>query len=167
MSHLDNIEIADNTFAIAVHYKVYDDDENDNSLSQVEEAVNEVLQDTPMLRKTEGKMMIELRPEVEWNKGKALEWLCDVVREKVDNDNREMVAVYVGDHLTEEETLRQLKEMGGIGIVLSNDDLNVDTSEASYCLFNPQELHSLFNTFLGLKPVPSSSSGSLDQATLK
>jgi len=31
----------------------------------------------PMLRKTYGKMVYELRPSVDWHKGKAVEWLME------------------------------------------------------------------------------------------
>ena len=44
---------------------------------RVLEEVDRLVADMPMLRKTYGKMVYELRPSVDWHKGKAVEWLME------------------------------------------------------------------------------------------
>ena len=39
--------------------------------------VDLVVGNMPMLRRTEGKMVYELRPSADWDKGKAVEWLLE------------------------------------------------------------------------------------------
>ena len=56
-------------FAIAVHHRQVDD----RLVPDVEAAVDRVLGHTPGLRKTGGKRIFELRPDVAWDKGRALE----------------------------------------------------------------------------------------------
>ena len=51
-------------------------DPNPNS-PPAPDQVDRLVADMPMLRKTYGKMVYELRPSVDWHKGKAVEWLME------------------------------------------------------------------------------------------
>ena len=46
-------------------------------------------------------LIFELRPDIDWDKGKALSWLL----EKLDLDRRDVVPLYLGDNLTDEERM--------------------------------------------------------------
>ena len=51
-------------------------DPNPNS-PPAPDQVDRLVADMPMLRKTYGKMVYELRPSVDWHKGTAVEWLME------------------------------------------------------------------------------------------
>ena len=75
--------VEDNTFAVSVHYRMVAEGED---RERVAEVVDLVLTDMPMLRRTEGKMVYELRPSADWDKGKAVEWLLEQIRKELEEE---------------------------------------------------------------------------------
>eukprot|EP00966_Prymnesium_polylepis_P135730 3137514-Prymnesium_polylepis.1 len=49
---------------------------------KVNDVVNQLLAEMPMLRRTHGKMVYELRPSADWDKGKAVEWLLEQIKKE-------------------------------------------------------------------------------------
>lgn len=79
--------------------------------SQLREIVFEVIASSRRwLKVTEGKMVLEIRPKVEWDKGrgvlKVFEWL---------HLKEELLLIYIGDDETDEDAFRAL---GGIGLTI-------------------------------------------------
>src|SRR5437899_10717352 len=82
-------------FSISAHYRQVADE----SMPQVKQAVNEVAALHRQLRKMSGKKVYELQPAIDWDKGKALLWLLEVM----DSKSREIFPIYIGDDLTDED----------------------------------------------------------------
>jgi alpha,alpha-trehalase len=97
-------------FAIAVHYREVT---NDHDVAGVEEAVDTVCSEHASLRKRGGKKIFELQPDVQWDKGQAILWLT----KSLDLDRADVVAIYVGDDVTDEDAFAVLhgRELG-IGV---------------------------------------------------
>ena len=74
LSNIKGALVEDNTFSVSVHYRMVAEGED---RERVNEEVDRLVADMPMLRKTYGKMVYELRPSVDWHKGKAVEWLME------------------------------------------------------------------------------------------
>ena len=69
----------------------------------------------PELRKMAGKKVLELRPDLAWDKGRAIIWLLEILR----LDPRDAAALYLGDDITDEDAFRTLREHDiGVGIVV-------------------------------------------------
>jgi len=100
-------------FSIAVHYRRVEK----SRVQVVEEAVDQVLAEHTGLRKGTGKKVFELQPEIDWHKGKALCWLMDAL----DLDRPDILPIYIGDDVTDEDAFRVL-QAGGIGVVVKDDD---------------------------------------------
>jgi trehalose 6-phosphate phosphatase len=72
------------------------------------------------LRVTPGKFVHEIQPKIDWNKGKAVEHLLDVL----DLDHPDVVPIYLGDDVTDEDAFRALAARGcdgrepGVGILV-------------------------------------------------
>ncbi|UWZ78510.1 trehalose-phosphatase [Geoalkalibacter halelectricus] len=121
---LAGVQIERKKFAIAVHFRRVAEGDH----PRVEETVDEVLRQNSRLRKTGGKMIFELRPDIDWDKGKALDYLL----EKLKLNRRDIVPVYLGDDLTDEDAMRELKDRG-IGIIVRDHDEERPT-QAAYAL---------------------------------
>eukprot|EP00658_Telonema_sp_P-2_P023179 TRINITY_DN19282_c0_g1_i6.p1 TRINITY_DN19282_c0_g1~~TRINITY_DN19282_c0_g1_i6.p1 ORF type:complete len:672 (+),score=180.90 TRINITY_DN19282_c0_g1_i6:105-2120(+) len=147
LAEIGGMLIEDNTFSISVHYRNVS--ESDRPL--VEAAVQEVLSTRPMLRMTNGKMVYELRPSVDWHKGKAVEWLLHVIRQ--DYPGTEIVPIYIGDDVTDEDAFRVLGPLGGIGVFVGEQPSASDT-EALYYVEDPVQVKELLHNFV--KKVPGS-----------
>ena len=139
--------VEDNNFSVSVHYRMVAEGED---RERVEEIVNSVLDDMPMLRRTEGKMVYELRPSAEWDKGKAVEWLLEQIIKEV---GEQVFPFYIGDDVTDEDAFRMMDGLGGIGIIVSDTAVE-DSTAASYALSGPQEVVRFLDFFAQLEVRP-------------
>jgi len=124
-------------FSIAVHYRLVGEQELDTVVA----VVQMVLSHQPNLRKTEGKKVYELQPCLDWNKGKALLWVLDALPVQ----KGQVIPMYFGDDLTDEDAFQSLTDMG-IGIVV--DDSSRLTS-AQYALKHPEEVECFLQLLIG------------------
>lgn len=117
-------------FAIAVHYRhiVALDD-----VKELQHIVDNVLDRFKEFKKAGGKKIIELKPDIEWDKGKAVKWLL----EKFELPESETLPIYVGDDFTDEDAFNILKEIGGIGVLVGDHGEN---SAAHFRLSRPDEV---------------------------
>jgi len=102
--------VEDKTYAVAVHYRLV----SHADLPAVRQAVTEVLAAHPELRRTGGKKVYELRPRLEWDKGRALDWLMRAIHLDADR----VLPVYVGDDETDEDAFAALAGRG-VGILVA------------------------------------------------
>jgi alpha,alpha-trehalase len=114
-------------FSIAVHYRKV----NGEKIGDVEKTVDRVLKSQPDLRKTHGKKVFELQPKIDWHKGKAVKWLL----EALDLDRPEVLPIYIGDDITDEDAFKALGQKG-IGILVGKRG----TTAARYTLDSPEEV---------------------------
>lgn len=99
--------------SLAVHYRMVEE----SRVCEVEKAVDRVLKGYPGLRKGTGKKVFELQPGIGWHKGKALFWLMEVLN----MEGPDVVPVYIGDDMTDEDAFRDLRSRG-LGIVVRGGD---------------------------------------------
>ncbi len=110
-------------FTVAVHYRqVASERERD-----VAEVVDRVARAYPQLRVAGGKRVYELRPAVDWDKGRAVLWLL----EALELDRDDVVPIYVGDDLTDEDAFAALAERGYGVVVRGEEDARATAASAS------------------------------------
>ena len=112
-------------FAIAIHYRLVAQAE----VARLERAVAAA---SPDLRRTAGKKVFELRPRIDWDKGKAVLWLLGALG----LDGEDVMPVYVGDDETDEDAFAALAGRG-IGILVAETP---QTTAAAYRLADPDEV---------------------------
>lgn len=125
-------------YSIAVHYRLVDP----ALVPSIEAAIDEVLGDEAFagIRKTHGKMVFDLQPALDWNKGKAVEW----VMHALDRDHDDVLPVFVGDDLTDEDAFAAL-EGRGLGIVVVSDSER--DSRADYAVPEVPDVAALLGRF--------------------
>jgi len=99
----------------------------------VEASVDDALARHPDLRKGYGKQVFELQPRLDWHKGTAVLWLLHALA----LDGPDVLALYIGDDLTDEDAFRTVADRG-IGIVVA---AGARPTAASYVLKHPEEVH--------------------------
>ena len=114
-------------FAIAVHVREVEQ----QRVPYVEAVVDRIALAHPRLRRTAGKKVLELRPDVEWDKGCAVLRLMHVLG--LDGDD--VVPVYVGDDVTDEDAFGVVRQRG-VGVVVRGEGDDRPTS-AHYSLADP------------------------------
>lgn len=98
-------------FGVAVHYRLV----ADGAIPRVEEAVTAALAKRQGLQRAEGKKVFELRPDVDWDKGKAVLWLLDALG--LDDAH----PIHLGDDLTDETVFTAIRDRG-TGVFVGRDD---------------------------------------------
>jgi len=96
-------------FTVAVHYRLVADDE----IPTVESAVESVVAEHDELQLAHGKKVFEIRPALDWDKGKAVLWLL----EALDLGGPDTLPIYLGDDTTDEDAFQALADRG-IGFVV-------------------------------------------------
>jgi trehalose 6-phosphate phosphatase len=118
-------------FGVAVHYRNAARDRVD----EVAAAVRSAGQRTA-LRVTTGREVIELRPNVDWDKGKTLRWVLDHIR---DTGSGALLPIYLGDDITDEDAFDAVHD-DGIAIVVRHSDDGDRATAAQYALDNPDRV---------------------------
>jgi trehalose-phosphatase len=127
-------------FAIAVHYRRVDEDH----LPSLEDAVVRTAARHPGLRMSGGKKVWELRPDVDWDKGKAVLWMLQALG--LDRDAT--TPVYIGDDVTDEDAFAAIRDRG-LGIVVEAGNRR---TAAGAALRDPAEV-TAFLDHLGRRPL--------------
>ncbi len=118
-------------FAIAVHYR----QAAEGDAGRVELAVDQVQGRYPRLRKTGGKKVFELCPDIDWDKGRAVRWLLS----KLGLDGPDVLPIYIGDDVTDEDAFSALRGRG-IGILVGEQP---QPSAADYRLRDTAQVEAL------------------------
>jgi len=118
--------VEDKAFAVTLHFRQVAPED----VPAVEAAFAAVAEAFPDLRRTGGKKVLELRPNVAWDKGRALQMLL----ERIDRSGPHF-PLFVGDDETDEDAFRAV---AGRGIGIRVGDSHV-ASAAEYFLADVDE----------------------------
>jgi trehalose 6-phosphate phosphatase len=129
LGNLPGVVVENKRFGVAVHYRNAPRDQ----VGEVAAAVRRAGQRTS-LRVTTGREVIELRPNVNWDKGKTLRWVIDHIRS--DEQPGPLLPIYLGDDITDEDAFDAVRN-DGIGIVVRHGDDGDRATAARYALDNP------------------------------
>ncbi|KAL2550136.1 Trehalose-phosphate phosphatase A [Forsythia ovata] len=139
MKGVAGAEVENNKFCVSVHYRNVDE----KSWTVVGQYVEEILKNYPRLRLTHGRKVLEIRPVLDWDKGKAVEFLLESLG-LVDCDD--VLPIYVGDDRTDEDAFKVLREGNrGYGILVSSIPKE---SNAFYSLRDPSEVMEFLNNLV-------------------
>ena len=129
LAPIPGVRVEHKRFAVAVHYR-----------EVAEEHVGEIVSTTHKLgqraglRVTSGRMLVELRPDLDWDKGTTLAW----IRDRIDPSGS-LLPIYIGDDLTDEDAFEAIK-FDGIGIVVGHDEDGDRKTAAHFTLQSPDHV---------------------------
>lgn len=127
LSSVEGLLIEDKRFSVAVHYRAVAAERVDEVMATVR-----VLGQRHHLRVTGGRKVIELRPDVEWGKGRTIDWIL----ERIDSADL-LLPLYIGDDLTDEDGFDALRHKG-IGIAVRSAETGDRRSAARFALLDPE-----------------------------
>ena len=114
MDEIDGALVEPKKTSVAAHYRLVTEDER----AKVKAVVDQILADHPdELKCTPGKMVWEIQPKIDWDKGKAVLYLLDALG----LDRPDVMPMYLGDDLTDEHAFAALGGRG-IGIFVGRAD---------------------------------------------
>ncbi|MBX6363005.1 MAG: trehalose-phosphatase [Gemmatimonadetes bacterium] len=140
---IPGVLVEDKRFAAAVHYRLVPE----ARVPEVERIVDDVLARHPELRKALGKKVFELRPAIDWDKGRAVRWILSALG----LDRPDVVPLYVGDDVTDEDAFRALRDHG-VGLLVADTPR---PTAASYSLRDVGEVREFLERLVGLGATTS------------
>jgi trehalose-phosphatase len=127
--------VEDKGLTLSLHYRRVEDAAEEGTIVRRAHALCD---DVPGLRLTEGKKVVEVRPDVEWDKGRATVFLLDALL----GASPAAPVVFIGDDRTDEDAFRALGSRGE-GVIVA-DTPPADTAAASY-VRSPAEVGALLH----------------------
>lgn len=112
LREIDGVIIENKVYSLSVHYRLV----KEERVPAIEQVIDQVLRQHPTLCKTHGKKVLEVRPRVDWHKGKAVQWILGTIGSMA----MATVALYVGDDTTDEDAFKVTAE-SGIGVLVTSE----------------------------------------------
>jgi len=134
LTSVDGTFIEDKGLTLSVHYRQVEEGEKQGEVKTAFEKITGVARMLGRVRTTSGKKVYEVRPPVAWDKGKAVKMLMK------DYGKGDVLPIYVGDDLTDEDAFTALRDSKGITVYVGGN--NPDFS-AKYYLNSTEEVEQL------------------------
>ncbi|KAG6531423.1 hypothetical protein ZIOFF_005229 [Zingiber officinale] len=123
------VKVENNKFCASVHFRCVDEKVRYHFTSATSnwgsliDQVRSVLKEYPRLRLTQGRKVLEIRPTIKWDKGKALEFLLESLGFA---NCKDVMPIYIGDDHTDEDAFKV-----GEGLLDPASRVEASTSEGS------------------------------------
>lgn len=114
LAPLQGAVLEDKGLTLSIHYRMAPDSA---TAERIRAVALEGCADVAGLRATEGKMVVEVRPDVDWDKGRAVRFLLETLGAAVPAAGP---ALFIGDDRTDEDAFRALDGRGDGVIVAPN-----------------------------------------------
>ena len=129
LAHIAGVRVEHKRFAVALHYR----EVAPQHIGEVVASAHRIGQ-REKLRVTNGRKVVELRPDIDWDKGTTLAW----IRDQIDGQGA-LLPMYIGDDLTDEDAFDALR-FDGIGIVVRHSEDGDRRSAAQFTLESPEQV---------------------------
>jgi len=142
---INGVIIEDKGLSLSVHYRLVKEAE----VEQVAEVFRQItlpMVNSGKIRVTSGKKVWEVRPPIEWHKGKAVETIMRELKKVLEDE--QPLTIYLGDDTTDEDAFRVLRCPQGWSIFVGPEN---PTSNAEYFLTSTQEVSAFLSRLLELK----------------
>jgi trehalose 6-phosphate phosphatase len=128
LGSIPGVVVEHKRFAVAVHYRNAARDR----VGEVAAAVRAAGQHHA-LRVTTGREVIELRPDIDWDKGKTVRWVIDHLHQ---TGSASLMPIYLGDDITDEDAFDAIRH-DGVPIVVRHSDDGDRATAALFALDSP------------------------------
>jgi trehalose 6-phosphate phosphatase len=126
--------VEDKGLTLSIHYRSVNHSD-EMIVKNTFRKMTDPLHVTGRIKVTQGKKVYEIRPPVDWHKGKAIAWLMAKFREVRGRGGA--LPIYLGDDLTDEDGFKVIERSNGISILVGEESLQ---SAARYFLKSPEEV---------------------------
>lgn len=132
---LEGLIMEDKRLTLSVHYRMVPK----GKIAAVDKLLKQISEEFSGIKVTKGKKVYEIRPNVDWDKGKASLWLLKFIYENA-------LPIYLGDDKTDEDAFISLKE--GITILVTERERH---SKAKFFVKNTSEVEKFLRSLLEIE----------------
>ncbi len=144
LGRIDGVLVEDKGLSLSVHYRLVKPGEED-TVADIFRRTTASWLGAGRIRITSGKKVWEVRPPIDWHKGKAVQ----VIREQIQSllGLKEMLTIYLGDDTTDEDAFQVIHRPRGWSILVGGEN---PSSHAGYFLNGTPEVVMLLTRLLEL-----------------
>jgi len=145
LNNIKGIIIEDKGLSLSVHYRMVKEDE-EKLIAEIYHQVTSPWLQEGKIRITSGKKVFEIRPPIDWHKGKAVEAIIKEL--KIDTNSEQWLTLYLGDDTTDEDAFKVIHQPRGWSIFVGQKN---NQSNAEYFLNSASEVSDFLSRLSGLK----------------
>ena len=142
---IGGVIIEDKGLSLSVHYRLVEEDEEEQ-VAEIFTRITSPPLDAGKIKVTSGKRVWEVRPPIDWHKGKAVEAIVQEI--KVLLNLEQPLTIYLGDDTTDEDAFRVVHRPEGWSIFVGEEN---PSSNADYFLDSTSEVKDFLSRLLDLK----------------
>jgi trehalose 6-phosphate phosphatase len=131
LGSIPGVMVEHKRFGVAVHYRNAPRDRVGEVAAVVRGAGRH-----SALRVTTGREVIELRPDIDWDKGKTLRWVLEHLHRA---GSGALTPIYVGDDITDEDAFDAVRD-GGVPVLVRHDEDGDRATAALFGLDSPAQV---------------------------
>jgi trehalose 6-phosphate phosphatase len=134
LGSIPGVVVEHKRFGVAVHYRNAARDRVGEVAAAVRAAGRR-----DELRVTTGREVIELRPDLDWDKGRTLRWVMDHLQQ---GGSGPLVPIYLGDDITDEDAFDAVRvgPVQGVPILVRHNEDGDRATAALYALESPAQV---------------------------
>ncbi len=137
--------VEDKGLSLSVHYRMVKGEE-ENVVTETFRRITRTLLSEGSIHVTSGKKVWEVRPPIDWHKGKAVESITREIKALLGLE--QVLSIYLGDDVTDEDAFKVIHRPGGWSIFVGGEN---PSSNADYFLNSTVEVEKFLSRLLKLK----------------
>ena len=145
LEDVTGVIIQEKGLSLSLHYRLVSPEE-ENTVADAFRRLTRPLLSEGRIKVTTGKKVYEVRPPIDWHKGKAVETIIRKIKSALSLES--VLAVYFGDDTTDEDAFRTLKLPEGWSIYVGKEN---PLSAATHYLESVNEVEKLLSRLIDLK----------------
>ncbi len=142
LKDIEGTIIEDKGLTASVHYRMTPP-KDIPTVKRIVESTIEPYVENGNIKLTHGKMVLEIRPNIQWDKGKAVEWVLSSIGA---GESTKYFPIYIGDDRTDEDAFKVLRKRG-ITILVSP---KIKKTNAEFLLYNVEEVKNFLHWLGGV-----------------
>ena len=145
LANIEGIIIEDKGLSLSVHYRLVKKREED-LVAEIFQQITSPWRHDGKIRITSGKKVWEIRPPIDWHKGKAVETIMKEMQAALQGEK--LLTMYLGDDTTDEDAFMVIHRPQGWSVFVG---LENPSSKADYYLKSTSEVMTFLSRLLELK----------------
>ena len=145
LGSIEGVIVEDKGLSLSIHYRLVKQSKQNIIAEIFGQIVSPWLRDSK-IRVTSGKKVWEVRPPIDWHKGKAVETIVKEMKAFLKCE--QLPTIYLGDDTTDEDAFRVIHRPEGWSIFVGGEN---PSSNADYFLNSTSEVKTFLSRLLELK----------------
>jgi trehalose 6-phosphate phosphatase len=144
LENISGVIVQEKGLSLSVHYRLVPEIQQDNVV-EIFRRLTATLEQQGEITVFAGKKVLEVKPPLDWDKGKAVEIIISRLKDKLKTEN--ILAVFLGDDTTDEDAFKMLHYPHGWSVFIGGESTS---SAADYYLDSVAQVQEFLDRLIDL-----------------